>query len=88
MRHGDAAVRHHVYQIPQIELEARVPGDTQDDDLPVEVPSFEQIVDRDEQLQLFIIAWHPRVCTRVLGRTLLDSPLVTRRGCSPSMLIT
>jgi hypothetical protein len=41
MRHGDAAVRHHDYQIPQAQLEARVPGDTQDDDLPVEVPSFE-----------------------------------------------
>jgi hypothetical protein len=41
MRHENAAVRHHDYQIPQAQLEARVPGDTQDDDLPVEVPSFE-----------------------------------------------
>jgi hypothetical protein len=28
------------------------------------VPSFEQIFDRDEPLHLFIIARHPRVCTR------------------------
>jgi len=64
MRHENAAVRHHAYQIPQAQLEARVPGDTQNDDLPVEVPSFEQIFDRDEPLHLFIIACHPRVCTR------------------------
>jgi hypothetical protein len=64
MRHGDAAVRHHDYQIPQAQLEARVPGDTQDDDLLVEVPSFEQIFDRYEPLHFFIIACHPRVCTR------------------------
>jgi hypothetical protein len=36
-----------------------MPGDTQDDDLPVEVPSFEQIFDRYETLHLFIIACHP-----------------------------
>jgi len=87
MRHGDAAVRYHDCQIPQI-VEARVPGDTQDDDRLVEVPSFEHIVDRDEPLHLFVIACHPRVCTRAVGRTLLDSPLVSRRGCSPSMLTT
>jgi hypothetical protein len=35
----------------------------------VEVPSFEQIFDRDEPLHLFIIARHPRVCTRALFDT-------------------
>ena len=65
MRHGDAAVRYHDCQIPQI-VEARVPGDTQDDDRLVEVPSFEHIVDRDEPLHLFIIARHPPVCTGAL----------------------
>jgi hypothetical protein len=30
MRRGNAAVHHHDYQISQAQLEARVPGDTQD----------------------------------------------------------
>jgi hypothetical protein len=34
------------------------------DDLSVEVPSFEQSFDRGEPLHLFIIARHLRVCTR------------------------
>jgi hypothetical protein len=33
-----------------------LPGDTQDDDLPLEVPSFEQIFDRYEPSHLSIIA--------------------------------
>jgi len=37
---------------------------TQDDDLLLEVPSFEQIFDRDELFLLFIIVCHARVGTR------------------------
>ena len=66
MRHGNAAVCHHDHQIPQAQFEARVPAHAQNDDLSVEVPSFEQIFDRDEPLHLFIIARHPRVCTRTV----------------------
>ena len=56
MRHRNAAVCHHDHQIPQAQFEARVPAHAQNDDLSVEVPSFEQIFDRDEPLHLFIIA--------------------------------
>ena len=56
MGHGDPPIRHHDHQIPQAQFEARVPAHAQNDDLSVEVPSFEQIFDRDEPLHLFIIA--------------------------------
>ena len=46
MGHGDSSIRHHDYQIPQAQLEARVPAHAQNDDLSVEVPSFEHIFDR------------------------------------------
>jgi len=59
-----AAVCHHDHQIPQAQFEARVPAYAQNDDLSVEMPPFEQILDRDEPLHLFIIARHPHVCTR------------------------
>ena len=42
VRHRDASVRHHDRQVSQTELETRVPADTQDDDLSVEMPSLEQ----------------------------------------------
>ena len=58
MRHGNSAVCHHDHQIPQAQFEARVPAHAQNDDLSVEVPSFEQIFDRDEPLHLFISARH------------------------------
>jgi hypothetical protein len=64
MGHADPPIRHHNHQIPQAQLEARVPAHAQNDDLSVEVPSFEQTFDRDEPLHLFIIARHPRICTR------------------------
>lgn len=41
-------VRHHDHQIPQAQFEARVPGDAQNDDPPVEVPPFEHRLDRVE----------------------------------------
>jgi len=66
MRHGNAAFCHHDHQIPQAQFEARVPAHAQNDNLSVEVPSFDQIFDRDEPLHLFIIARHPRVCTRAV----------------------
>jgi hypothetical protein len=69
MRHGNAAVCHHDHQIPQAQFEARVPPHAQNDDLSVEVPSFEQIFDPNEPLHFFIIARHPRVCTRAMRRT-------------------
>src|SRR4029077_14137297 len=74
MRHGNAAVCHHDHQIPQAQFEARVPAHAQNNDLSVEVPSSEQIFDRDAPLHLFIFARHPRVCTRAIFRTLRDLP--------------
>jgi len=53
MGHGDPPIRHHDHQIPQAQLEARVPAHAQNDDLSVEVPSFEQIFDPNEPLHLF-----------------------------------
>ncbi len=64
MGHGDPPIRHHDHKVPQAQLEARVPAHAPNDDLSVEVPSFEQIFDRDAPLHLFIIARHPRLCTR------------------------
>jgi hypothetical protein len=55
MGHGDPPIRHHDHQIPQAQFEARVPAHAQNDDLSVEVPTFEQIFDRDESSHLFII---------------------------------
>ena len=69
MGHGDPPIRHHDHQISQAQLKARVPAHAQNDNLPVEVPSFEQIFDRDESMHLFIITCHPRVCTRALMLT-------------------
>jgi hypothetical protein len=66
MGHGDPPISHHDHKIPQAQFEARLPTHTQNDDLSVEVPSFEHVFDRDEPLHLFIIARHPRVCTRAL----------------------
>src|SRR6202049_3455436 len=50
MGHADSPIRHHNHQIPQAQLEARVPAHAQNDDLSLEVPSFEQIFDRVERL--------------------------------------
>src|ERR1700674_3429035 len=50
MGHADPPIRRHDHQIPQAQFEARVPAHAQDDDLSVEVPSFEQIFDRVERL--------------------------------------
>ena len=61
MGHGNPPIRHHDHQIPQAQFEARVLAHAQNDDLSVEVPSFEQIFDRDEPLHLFIIARPPRL---------------------------
>jgi hypothetical protein len=69
MRHGNAAICHHDHQIPEAQLEARVPGDTQDDDLPRRSAVLEEIFDRYEPLHLSIIVRHPRICTRATGST-------------------
>jgi len=70
MGHGDPSIRHHDHQIPQAQFEARVPAHAPNNDLSVEVPSSEQIFDRDEPLHLFIIARLPRICTRASLGTL------------------
>jgi hypothetical protein len=64
MGHGDPPIGHHDHQISQAQLEARVPAHAQNDDLSVEVPSFEQIFDPNVPLHLFIIVRRPGVCTR------------------------
>jgi hypothetical protein len=50
MGHADPPIRHHNHQIPQAQLEARLPTHAQNDDLSIEVPSFEQSFDRVERL--------------------------------------
>jgi len=59
--HRDPSIRHHDHQISQTQFEARVPAHAQNDNLSVEATSFEQILDRDELVHLFMIARHPRV---------------------------
>jgi hypothetical protein len=79
MGHGDPPVRHHDHQITQAQFEAGVPAHAPNDDLSVEVPSFEQTFDRDEPLHLFIIARHLHVCTRTLAATLPPEQLLSER---------
>ena len=57
----------------KLSLKLVLPAHAQNDDLPVEVPSFEHIFDRDELLHLFIIARHPCVCTGALNITFIES---------------
>ena len=40
MNKGQATFRHHLDQIPEAQLEAKIPPHTQDDDLPFKVPPF------------------------------------------------
>src|SRR6266853_67191 len=56
MGYGDPSISDHNYQIARAQFEARVPAHAQNDDLSVEVPSFEQSFDRDEPFHFFIIA--------------------------------
>jgi hypothetical protein len=55
VRQGDASIRHHDHQVPQTQFETRVPADTKDDDLPLEMSSLEQCFDRNERLHSVII---------------------------------
>jgi hypothetical protein len=54
----NASIRHHDYQVPQTQFETRVPADTEDDDLPVEMSSLEQCFNRSEPLHSAIIPDH------------------------------
>src|SRR6202046_5992260 len=42
--HRQAALGHHLHQIPEAELEAQVPPHAQDDDLTIKVPTLKQLV--------------------------------------------
>src|ERR1700733_7290274 len=42
--HRQAALGHHLHQIPETELEAQVPPHAQDDDLAIKVPTTKQLV--------------------------------------------
>jgi hypothetical protein len=75
VRQRDASVRHHDDQISQAQFEARVPADTQDDDLSVEMPSLEQCFDWNKPLHSVIIARSRPVCTRTpRPRVLFERP--------------
>jgi len=39
----DSRARHHLHQVAQTELEAKIPAHAQDDDFAVEVATFEQL---------------------------------------------
>src|SRR5207253_8686726 len=43
MRHRQAALGHHLYQVAQTELEPKIPTHAQDDDFAVEVATLEQL---------------------------------------------
>jgi hypothetical protein len=67
VRQHDASVRHHDDQISQAQFEARVPADTEDDDLSIEMPSLEQCFDWNKPLHSVIIARSRPVCTRTFN---------------------
>ena len=46
--HRQAALLHHLHQVPEAELEAQIPPHAQDDHLVVEVPPLEQILQVQE----------------------------------------
>jgi hypothetical protein len=56
VRHNNAAFAHHGHQIAVAQLVAEIPTNAQHHDLLVEVPTFEQILDRSESWRLSIIA--------------------------------
>ena len=55
MRQRNASIRHHDHQVSQTQFETRVPANTQDDDLSVEMSTLEQCFDRNERLHSAII---------------------------------
>jgi hypothetical protein len=44
VRDRQGALGHHLHQVSQAQLVAKVPADAQDDDLALEMPTFEQLV--------------------------------------------
>jgi len=64
VRHLEAAFTHHRDQIAKAWLETQVPADAQGDDLLVEVPIFEQLLNRHGSRHLSIISDTTGVCTR------------------------
>src|SRR6516165_4985836 len=91
VRLRDASVRHHDDQISEAQFEPRVPADTQDDDLSVEMPSLEQCFDWNKLLHSAIIARSHPVCTRTelwrldestIRRMFQDEPGVLKIGKS------
>src|SRR5260221_842282 len=50
MRHRQAALGHHLHQVSQAQLEAKIPGHAQDDNFAVEVATLEQLL---HALQLY-----------------------------------
>jgi hypothetical protein len=67
----DAALAHHGNQIAIAQLEAQIPPNTQNHDLLVKMPTFEQLLDRYE-------SWHPSIIVDI-GCRLHQSRLVYNR---------
>jgi hypothetical protein len=67
LRQAQAPFAHHGDQVSITELKAQVPAHAQDNDLPIEVSTFEQVLDRYESPHPSIIA----ECERVLHQSLL-----------------
>jgi hypothetical protein len=55
VRQRNASICHHDHQVPQTQFETRVPANTQDDDLSVEMSSLEKCFDRTGRLHSVII---------------------------------
>src|SRR5580692_8639687 len=64
-------------------IKTRVPPDAQDDDLPVEVPSFEYTLDRAEPVHYSSSLACGRVCTRADWETPCTSDRKKKPGISP-----
>ena len=79
MRGRQGALSHHLRQVSQAQLVAKVPADAQDDDLALEMPTFEQLV---HALHLLGQGTRPQV--RKPG-SLLDGAVCTRARNRKSM---
>ena len=80
MRHRQAALGHHFDQIPQTELEPKIPAHAQDDDFAVEVATFEQL---RHHLQLAHRRPQPAQHANVADRPPPFAPEPRKVGCLP-----
>ena len=82
MRQRQAAFGHHLHQVSQAELEAKIPARAQDDDLAVEVATLEQLLDAHQLAHA-----HPSGISAdiIAGQILPFAPEPSRASCRQAL---